>query len=193
MGNWIQLRSGGGYDFESKSIFGRYTMEVDLAKCLDEIVRCGGHASVRWTVAQHSVAVGLAMLAITRSHSAAAAGLLHDAHEAIIGDITTPVALEIGYDKVKAVKVDVQAAIEQRLAIPQHAWPSSWVNSVRKADAAALHIERQLFLVPTPRPWAYAEPTAAWTQALYDATLQVQASSYSGAELFTSFYREWLV
>jgi 5'-deoxynucleotidase YfbR-like HD superfamily hydrolase len=64
---------------------------IDIAHALGLMVRFNGHTTRLYTVAEHSVLVSL----ILRDHGCDAetqmAGLLHDAAEAYIGDVPTPV------------------------------------------------------------------------------------------------------
>lgn len=62
------------------------TLLSQFARNLSHICRFSGNLHTNWSVAQHSICV--AALVDPRS---ARSGLLHDAHEAIVGDITTPV------------------------------------------------------------------------------------------------------
>jgi Predicted hydrolases of HD superfamily len=65
----------------------------DLAAPLSRINRFSGHASRAYSVAEHSLHVVTIMERDldVRDCGQLLAGLLHDAHEAIIGDVTTPV------------------------------------------------------------------------------------------------------
>lgn len=167
MGNWIQLTSGGGYDFEEKRIFGSFDLEADVVQSLC-CPRFVNHTSMPYTVAQHSVAVARTILDITGSRDAAAAGLLHDLHEAIIGDISTPVAVYLDYERVKELKHDVQVAMYTRLGIPYELLPErAYKPNIDCADHAALHVERRALMVPEPRTWAAPVPTPAWMQSMY--------------------------
>jgi hypothetical protein len=172
MSNWIQLRSGNGYDFDTEQIFGPFTMEEDLAKSL-KIHRFAGHLMVPWSVACHSVAVARTIEVVTGSLDAAAAGLLHDAHEAIIGDIPTPVAWAVDYEKIKEVKKAAQAAIHMRLRIPERFWPENHKTSVDLADVAALHMEYKEWMKPAPRDWGITPPPHEWLLAMHDAIMDI--------------------
>lgn len=65
----------------------------DLALPLSRINRYNGHTSRAYSVAEHSLHVVTIMERDlnVRDSGQLLAGLLHDAHEAIIGDVTTPV------------------------------------------------------------------------------------------------------
>src|SRR5690606_1599063 len=116
-GNWIQLTSGGGYDFDERRIFGRINPREDVAWPLS-CPRFTKHTAVAWPVTLHSVAVALTIEEITGNTEAAAAGLMHDCHEAVIGDITSPVGHYLDYERLKELKHDVHCAIFRRLGIP---------------------------------------------------------------------------
>lgn len=74
----------------------RIDIRRDLAEPLASIPRFGGHRGERrgdrriWSVGQHCVVGAKAMLEETDDVDLAFAFLLHDAHEALIGDMTTP-------------------------------------------------------------------------------------------------------
>jgi hypothetical protein len=196
LSNWIQLRSGNGYDFDTASLFGAFSMEEDLAKSL-KIPRFAGHLAVPWSVACHSVAVARTIEAVTGNLDAAAAGLLHDAHEAIMGDLPTPVAWAIDYMKVKAVKADIQAAIHDRLEIPSRFWPENHKEAVDLADVAALHIEYRMWMKPAPRDWGIKDPPHEWLLAMHttihDVVDQIQGDVDHDDKLFAREYRRLIL
>lgn len=190
MGNWSQLTSGGGYDFETKQLFGRFNFLKDVVYPLAGLPRYVRHASLDWMVAIHSVCVARTIERVTGSKAEAAGGLLHDLHESIIGDIATPVARAIGYNMVKAVQADIQFALENKLNVPDNLRPINLVHW-KVADAAALLVEKQLFHPPEPRAWGVPEPESIWMQTMYDVVLE--AMDYNqhrdGGELV--FVSEW--
>lgn len=191
-GLWIQLTSGGGYDFEKKEIFGPFQLREDLAWPLG-CPRFTRHTYRPWSIALHSVAVARAILKVTGSKIKAAAGLLHDGHEAVIGDITTPVARHIGKDRVDELKDNVDIAIFQRLGIPQTLL-AKFHPEIKLADAAAVHVERALFQKPEPRAWSVIIPPHEWMIAMYDATLDLAhippVMSYDGVDDFLMEYED---
>ena len=98
--------------------------------------------------------------------------LLHDAHEAYIGDITTPCARALAQivDEMGERGASVTDALfflkerhdfviwqaaglhAQKLSPPQSA--TDFIRAIRRADLVALATERRDFLAPSPMPWA---------------------------------------
>ncbi len=180
-GNWIQLRSGGGYDFDTKTIFGPFTVKDDLAYPLG-CPRYTRHTAFPWSVALHSVAVARTIEALTGSKTAAAAGLLHDAHEAVIGDITTPVARHIDYARVAELKADVQCAIHMVLELSFDLLPERHPE-VAMADAAALTVERRLMMTPEPRAWNYRDPAYPFVLEMHNQVLGLMPDVKRGTDV----------
>lgn len=193
MGNWIQLTSGGGYDFDTQSLFGRFDVERDLAYSLAGINRYLRHTAVSWSVAIHSVAVARTLWEITRDKAIAAAGLGHDWHECIVGDIPTPVAWAVDYQKIKAVKEEAQLALEERMGVPPQLRAANFPAYVKAADLAALHVEKQLFMVPPARDWGVPEAEVEYAQVMYDVVADIVTSGQhrdGGLAAFMGMYEE---
>lgn len=168
MGNWIQISNGAEYDFDTGTITGTFTVE-SVAYPLSGLNRFGRHTTEDWTVALHSCCVANTIYRITNSKVAAFAGLMHDAHEAIFGDIVTPFARALGdqaFAEIEYAKMEAQEALEARLNIPPMYCLSSWTNLVRLADTAALICERDHFVVKSTREWNVVSPGAVWTDAM---------------------------
>lgn len=108
----------------------------DIARSLSRIPRWLGHTSgdVAYSVAQHSVRVSL----LLQGTGCELEGLLHDAHEAFLGDIPRPVAHAIGLYRVATLKNGLDQAIARRfrLSFDSAAW-----DAVRRADDAELEHE----------------------------------------------------
>lgn len=170
-------------------IRGPFYMKEDIAVPLSRVPRWGGHSQHEWSVLQHELAVSICIYEVTGSKRAAAAGLGHDNHETITGDIPTPLGWHLGYEAVKRTKEDVQTAIHTTLGIPESVWPSSYEETVKEADLAGLLVEKQRLLVPEPQSWERAAPDQKWMLAYYDAMDELLGMSpASQVDMYVSEY-----
>jgi hypothetical protein len=140
-------------------IYGTEPHDIDLrdiAGHLSRICRFAGATQSFYSVAQHCVLV--ADLLAGQGPITQLYGLLHDAHEAYVGDITTPMRrlmaaawgqpLGNGYDPVAEIVHDLDAAIHARFGL---VWPmpATTANLVAIADKRALATEvRDLLAEP---------------------------------------------
>jgi hypothetical protein len=112
----------------------------DIAHALACIPRFNGHTKGPWpySVAQHSVWVAEdlpANVVLLALH-----GLLHDAHEAYTGDISTPMKTAIGASQLRDIQRLIQETIYRALRVPP---PLLWMRlRVKDADLRALEFER---------------------------------------------------
>ena len=109
----------------------------DIALALSRLPRWVGHTRQFYSVAQHSVWVSrwvCALADMPESRELALSGLLHDAAEAYIGDIITPVKRL--YPQIIALERAVLEAICQRFGL---AWPLP--PEVKVADTVAAATE----------------------------------------------------
>lgn len=120
----------------------------DVAGHLARLCRFAGATPTYYSVAQHSVLVG----DLLAGHGPVVQlyGLLHDAHEAYFGDITTPARRMISaaawgiadpaLDRLADLTLDLDAAIHARAGL---AWPppAATRNIVAAADKKALATE----------------------------------------------------
>jgi uncharacterized protein len=135
---WIQTRSGIAFDLVDPR---PSTVDLgDIAFSLAHINRFTGHVGC-YSVAQHSVLVSHAVLP---EHARVA--LMHDAHEAYVGDISSP--LKTLLPGFKAIEQRVWAAIAERFDL-QLELP----GDVKRADLEALMTEARDLLGPAPKDW----------------------------------------
>jgi uncharacterized protein len=140
---------------------------TDIAHSLSHICRFGGHARHFYSVAQHSVIVSHLV-----EPELALAGLMHDATEAYLGDMTRPLKHQMPeYQRVEGL---LWRVIAEKFGLPSELPPS-----IKHADNVALLTERRDVINPAkePRPWfldslgiephhEYIFPLAAWDAKL---------------------------
>ena len=130
-----------------------YTIH-DIAYALSNICRYGGHCSPFYSVAQHSVYVSKLV-----EPENALLGLLHDAQEAFIGDVPSPLkALLPDYQKIEKT---VTKAIFDKYEL--FYTPES-KGDVKHADLVALKTERKLLLPKS----VVADDAWSWIEARTD-------------------------
>lgn len=144
----------------------------DIAWALSRINRFNGHtgSSTPLNVAQHSVMVmGLLQQAGFTKRETLMFGLLHDAHEAYIGDITSPMKKLLGKERVHEIADRVQVAIHRAFGLGEPSFAQK--AFIRKADIDALLYEKREYGVgatPLLEPWTSTEAYDHFLGALRD-------------------------
>lgn len=162
---WMQTHSGTALDLSRPD-----PSDVrlhDVAHALAHLCRYNGHTSRHYSVAEHCCHVADYLedrSAVVYRHlglaggglgaELALAGLLHDASEAYVGDLTFPMQQALGADAriaVRGMHDRVWWAISAALHVPTfidiHATAVKWV------DRQILLDERNALMGEPPRPW----------------------------------------
>jgi len=156
LGGWIVTSTGVRFELLAPTV--EMIHLEDIAHALSNVCRFGGHTHVHYSVAQHSV---LASHLVPPADALYA--LLHDATEAYIGDMVSPLKQVI--PQFREVEHRLWSAICRRFELPEQ-----MPVSVKRADLMMLARERE-DLLPAGEPWALlegvelpSEPIRPWGQ-----------------------------
>lgn len=130
---------------------------ADVAHALALINRYDGHTHIPFSVAQHCILGAEALLNETGDVRLAALFLLHDAHEAYVGDIGTPVqqalrALDpgalIALRELRS-RFDVAIHAAAGIALPDE----RETRLIKRMDIRMLRAERDALMPAKPQDW----------------------------------------
>lgn len=141
---WIQTYSHRRFDLLNPRIEDVHI--EDIAHALSHLCRFNGHTLAFYSVAQHSVLV--AQICEEREPGTGLAGLMHDAAEAYIGDVTRPLKqlLSAEFDLLVQIEARVAQVIAQAFGM---SWPFPAI--VHQADEILLATEVRDLLPGGPR------------------------------------------
>lgn len=141
----IMLASGSYFDLEDpgSSEFGI----DDIAHALAHICRYTGHCRTFYSVAQHSVLVSSVL-----PDEHAFAGLMHDAAEAFIGDVSSP--LKVLLPDYKRIEERIESAVFARFGLA-----AKLPQCVKDADRLLLRTEQRDMMGADGHLWSFTEGT----------------------------------
>jgi uncharacterized protein len=149
-GPFLQLRSGYCVSLTQPDCTGMPLADIALALSRTARFRGATKGNYAYSVAQHSVLVARLLAEQHHTEVIQRAGLLHDAHEALIGDIPTPVKHWLGRDWLAACERPLITALYTRFGLA----PSlceTW--QVKQADELAFATERRDLLAESAWSW----------------------------------------
>jgi len=181
------LLAGGGW-FSLSAPNPRLVRLLDIAHHLAALNRWVGAGRFQVTVAEHSVSTAVAALNLRLPVRIARLALLHDAHEAYVGDMIAPVQILI--PAFRGLAEAVQQAIWQGLEVP----PPEPDESLKVQDLDHLVREKEARAIFSPADGATGA-RIGWTGGCDDRTSELLAVppvlglSFAGAR--QEFIRMW--
>lgn len=140
-----------------------------IATVLARVPRFGGHTRGPLSVAQHCVEGARAIMRDHDRRDWAAAFLLHDAHEAYIGDITSPVRDALVFHAGTAGDVVRRAIADLKGSIDRAIYEAAGIKWPLPAKTRAIIAEYDLRMLRTERGERMNVPPVPWVQAVEDA------------------------
>lgn len=143
---WIQLFTG--KKFFPMNPQAEYIDIADIAHSLSNMCRFTGHSSEFYSVAQHCVLVSY------QCGEHALQGLLHDASEAYICDVSSPIKRLKEFDSYRDVEKQIQSTVYRKFGLPEVE-----PKEVKIADIRMLATEAKYLMAPLHVDWKQpAEP-----------------------------------
>jgi hypothetical protein len=114
----------------------------DIANALSKICRFGGHSSLFYSVAQHSVLVSAMCADLPKE------GLMHDASEAYLGDVIKPLKIILGAAYAN-LETNFEAILSGKYGL---ALDKGTKSIIKRFDIRALELEHRAFIMGDPAP-----------------------------------------
>lgn len=168
VGDWMRTRSGGRFypaDIRASDI-----QIMDLASGVARECRYGGQISGWYSVAEHSILVASVLPMELRLQ-----GLMHDAPEGLIRDMTRPNKMQL--PDYRALEDRLWAAVAEKFGLPLELHPA-----VKQADNDVLLAERKVF---------YPNDYAKWDIRGTAADVEIkQMSPWEAETAFLNLFHE---
>ncbi|MCZ7675064.1 MAG: hypothetical protein M5U35_03000 [Roseovarius sp.] len=145
-GAWIQTISGKRFPLEEPDA-DQINIE-DIAYALSMQCRFNGHCTKFYSVAEHSVHVSREI-----DPKLSMVGLLHDAAEAYLGDVPSP--LKKKRSQFSEIEEKLEAAIGNRFGIDPALFKD---REMKRTDTQLLVNEKSVLMVEEPEPWPPGAP-----------------------------------
>lgn len=171
---WMQTRHRNRFYFDDPRE-GFITIR-DIAYALAGNYRFGGHSKPRITVAEHSVAVCVTVsLRHPGDRKLALAALLHDASEAYLGDVSSPLKSMPEMAGYRDLEAATQKCVAAKFKLPVELFSDP---RIKAADIDCLAAEAQETMRPLDPGWAAwlagattidVPPPVGWTPEVAEA------------------------
>lgn len=146
---WMQTRSGIRFDLLNPKP--EMVVLDDIVWSLSQTCRFSGHTSHFYSVLQHSLVVEYLVEHLTQDETLSVFALLHDAHEAYVGDISTPVVRCLR--GVESLKINIDKVICERFNLKPYY--RLYDPVIKDADIAIGLLEAKYLLDTDTSDWGY--------------------------------------
>lgn len=174
-GAWIQTASGLAYDLADPKP--EQIDMWDVASALANSSRYNGHAG-RYSIAEHSVRVWQWVRDTGAGIDAQRSALTHDAHEAVTGDVPSPIKKALG-ETWRVFERKHEIAFRERLHVALDLPPI-----VKVADLTLLATEKRDLLDPRAMPGNLAK-LPPWIQM--PPPMEIRIASWPAVDAFEHF------
>jgi uncharacterized protein len=173
---WLQTMSGVAFSLEAPTP--DMVRPDDVAFALSNLTRFTGHVRT-YSVADHCLRVMRRVAADGEPRDVVLAALLHDAPEAFVGDVASPLKRLLG-DAYRSVEARVATAVAHRFGLSPDLLHHP---AIVRADLRMLMTEARDLLGPPPQPWGISATP-------YDDTRIVPLRAAEAEELYLEALRD---
>lgn len=171
MSHWILTHTGREHFITGAEVLSNVVDISDIAWSLAQINRFTGHANRPYSVAEHSLLVADLAAADNCTPLVQMLGLMHDAHECITGDVSSPVKIGVG---LNWARFETLQADRVRRSLRLASGFAAYRQVVNVYDLVALATERRDITSFDPArnlPWAVLDTPGAEIRPAADINL----------------------